>query len=123
MSCLSKRFAILLNLVSSLGDGPWLEHSESELLGHVGSVLQLKGVVVGAGVVASCLLVHALGDLEGCESVDSHEDSELDAVAGPAEDILVEQEVGAEEYHGGLQVHNRGVLGSDFDARVSSFHL
>ncbi len=90
---------------------------------HVSSVLQLKSVVVGACVVLSSLLVHALSNVVGGEAVDDHEGDEVGTVATATEHVLVEQEVGAEEEHQGLQVDDRRVLGSSDDARVSCFHL
>ena len=65
--------------MQSLGGG--FEHSESQFLLHVGTVLQLHGVVEGRGVVRGYLPTKSLREVVGGEDVDGDEGCELRTVA------------------------------------------
>ena len=95
---------------------------ESESFLDVSAVLQLQSVVEGGGVVLRCLRAHALGDVVRCEGVNCEESCELSAIAGSAEDILVEDEVGSEEDEHRLKVDDGRVGGAGHDPRLFGFH-
>ena len=93
-------------LCASLCHAP--EQVFSQFLLHVGAMLQLFSVIECGGMVFRGLHVACLSDVERRESVDSHEGCEMHPVTGSSEDVLMEQEVCAEEDQCGFEVdHGR----------------
>lgn len=67
-------------------------------------MLQLPSIAEARCVVLDRWCVKSFSNLEARADVHGHEGGEVHAIAGATEDILVEQEVGAEEDQSGLEV-------------------
>ena len=85
-------------------------------------MLHLNSVVEGRGVEMARLRAESFRDIEWSERVHSDEGSELRTVTRSAENVLVEEEVGAEENQHWLQVDKWWVLGRDNNSWVRRFH-